>query len=148
MGGRYWFIMRTRLISTVLYSFPLSTPPYRAKCFQTGHDAVGSQNLFCAHIHALVALSHRCSHHAAQIRILAISFAYSSPAGIGAMSTIGENVQLMPSALASLADTSPHFLQRPRYPMSRRGARGIGTSFRNHELRPYLRAVGCPDGCS
>ena len=49
---------------------------------QTGHDAVGSQNLFCAHIHALVALSHRCSQHAAQIRILAISFADSSPAGI------------------------------------------------------------------
>ena len=49
---------------------------------QTGHDAVGSQNLFCAHIHALVALGHRCSQHTAQVRILAISFADSSPAGI------------------------------------------------------------------
>ena len=27
----------------------------QGKMFQTGHDAVGSQNLFCAHIHALVA---------------------------------------------------------------------------------------------
>ena len=128
------------------YILPFSTPPYRVKCFRQAMMRLASESLLCAYPRPGSPESSLLPSRRSDM-ILAISFAYRPQRASSAMSTIGEKVQLMPSALASLADISPTFFIA-RYPMSRRGREGWGTSFRNHESRPYLRAAGCPDGCS
>ena len=52
------------------------------KVLEARHDSIGSQYLLCAHVGALVTLCECGTHHAAQVRILSVTLADSSPSGV------------------------------------------------------------------
>ena len=52
------------------------------KVLEASHDSIGSQYLLCAHVGSLITLRQSCAHHAAQVRILSVTLADSSPSGV------------------------------------------------------------------